>query len=290
MPLTHLRTFRVRYYECGADGSVRQAVYLNYMQEAAIDASAAAGYDMAWYEATDQHWLIRETDIEYLHPLHYGDSVQVRTWVLDLRQVRSRRAYEFRLVQSDELVARADTDWVFLDSTTEHPVAIPPEMKRGFFPEGVPVSAPPRTRFPPTPAPAPGAFRMRQRVEWRDVDPVHHVNNAVYLAYLEDCETQAMAARGWPRARMRAAGFVPVARRYQIEYRQPGALGDELELLTWVSGVEGTMAVRHYTVTRTSDDALLAQARMVWGTADVETQQPVPIPDALLADLAPQDS
>jgi acyl-CoA thioester hydrolase len=89
MPLTHTRTFRIRYYECDAYGHVNQAQYLRYMQEAAFDASAAAGYDTARYEEMGRTWLIRETEIEYLRPLRYGDSVRVTTWVDDFRRIRS---------------------------------------------------------------------------------------------------------------------------------------------------------------------------------------------------------
>ena len=109
MPLTHFRTFRVRHYECDPDRYLRDANYLRYMQEAAFDATAAAGYDMARYEAMGRTWLARETDIEFVRSLRYGEAGEVKTWVADFRRVRSRRAYEFRLVGSDELVARAFT-------------------------------------------------------------------------------------------------------------------------------------------------------------------------------------
>ena len=61
MLLEHVRTFRVRYYECDAFGHVRGVSLLRYMQEAAFDASAAAGYDMAHYEELKRLWLVRET-------------------------------------------------------------------------------------------------------------------------------------------------------------------------------------------------------------------------------------
>ena len=79
MPLTHTRTFRVRYYECDTRGHVNHTNYLRYMQEAAFDASAAAGYDLARYEAMDRFWLVRATDIEIMRSLSYADSVQVKT-------------------------------------------------------------------------------------------------------------------------------------------------------------------------------------------------------------------
>src|SRR4029453_13245418 len=118
MPLIHERTFRVRYGECDALGHVNNAHYLRYMQETAFDASAAAGYGMDRHDEMKRLWLARQTEIEYLRPLRYGGSVTVKTWVADFRRVTSRRDYELRLAGSGELVARAYTDWVFMDSET----------------------------------------------------------------------------------------------------------------------------------------------------------------------------
>lgn len=287
MSLTHVRTFHVRLYECDAYGHVNNANYLRFMQESAIDASAAAGYDRARYAEMDRLWLVRETDIEYLQPLRYGDSVQIKTWVADFRRVRSRRAYEFRHTGSGALVARALTDWIFLDSATGRPTAIPREMMHAFFPEGPPQSAPPRTRFPSPPPPPPGVYRMRRRVEWRDLDETQHVNNAAYLAYLEDCGLQVCAAHGWPLARMQEEGFAIVARRHRIEYRQPALFDDELELTTWAYDMKHTSALRHFAIARVGDDAPVAQARTRWVWVNLETGRPIRIPEPFLADFAP---
>ena len=125
MPLTHTSTFKIRFYECDAYGHVNNTNYLRYMQEAAFEASAAAGYDAQRYEDMQRAWYIHATDIEYLRPLKYGDSVEVKTWIHDFRRVTSRRAYELRSVQTGELVAKAMTDWAFLDNLTEKPTPIP---------------------------------------------------------------------------------------------------------------------------------------------------------------------
>ena len=285
MPRTHVHTLRVRHYECDPYGHVNHANYLRYMQEAAFGASADAGYDLARYETLDRVWLVRETEIEYLHPLRYGDRVQIKTWVSDFRRVRSRRAYEFRQDGSGKLVARASTDWVFLQLSTGRPATIPPEMKVAFYPEGPPQSAPPRKRFPAM-SPPTGAFRQNRRVEWRDLDAAGHANNAVYLSYIEDCGLQAVAAHGWPMARMEAEGLAVVARHHRIEYQQPAMLDDELEVITWLSGVGESTATRHTTLTRLSDGAPISRARTMHVWLDLNSGKPAAIPGTFLAEFA----
>jgi acyl-CoA thioester hydrolase len=289
MPLTHTSTFRVRYYECDAHERVIHSHYLRYMQEAAFDASAAGGYDLARYTSIGCHWLIRGNDVTYLRPLRYGDSVQVTTWVADFRRVTSRRMYELRLAGSGELAARAYTDWAFLDSASGRPAAIPPELVAAFFPDGLPQDVPPRDRFRGPPPPPPGVFRQRRRVAWADIDPARHVNNATYLDYVQDCQARASSAHGWPMARLEAEGWALAVRRHQIEYRQPARLDDELELATWLCDVDGAAGALsgHTTLTHATDGELVARARTLWEWLDAATEQPAPIPAAFLRDLAP---
>ena len=61
-------------------------------------------------------------------------------------------------------------------------------------------------------------------------------------------------AHRWPAARMAAEGFAIILRRHQIEFRQPAHLDDELELATWVSGMQHATALRHYENRRPEDD------------------------------------
>lgn len=287
MPLTHERTFRVRHYECDMYGHVNNTNYLRYMQEAAFDASTAAGYDTARYAAMGRQWLVRETDLEYLRPLRYGDSVRVKTWVADFRRVRSRRRYELYRVTDNELVARAHTDWVFLDAATGQPATIPQEMIAAFFPEGPPDSAPPRERFPDPPPPPSGPFTLRRRVAWQDVDPAGHVNNAMYLSYVEECGTQILPAYGWPAERMAAAGFAIIVRQHRIEYLQQAQLNDELEVTTWVFDVKRATAMRHYAITRVSDEVLMARVRTLYVWVNPATGQPARVPGHFLQEFAP---
>ena len=287
MPLIHEHTFPIRFYECDAHGHVNNANYLRYMQEAAFAASAAAGYDFARYEELGQSWLIRETEIEFLAPLVYGDTLTIKTWVNDFHRVRSRRMYEFYKNGRTEPIARANTDWIYLETATNQPVAIPDQLKTAFFPEGAPAQAGKRARFPEPPSPPDGVFTATRRVEWRDIDEVGHVNNAVYLSYIEDAGVQVSCAHGWPIKRMAGAGFAIIPRKHHIEYVQPALMDDQLEISTWVSGGRRSTAIRHYLIRRVNDGALLARVNTLYIWVSTETFHPIRIPTDFWEDFAP---
>jgi acyl-CoA thioester hydrolase len=286
MPLTFTRDFRIRHYECDSFGHLNNTNYVRYMQETAFDASAAAGFDSKAYNALGRFWLIRETDIEYLKPSRYGDTLEIKTWVMDFHRVRSRRAYEIRVKGSDELTANASTDWVFLNNETNKPAKIPIEIKAAFFPEGPPDSFPTREKFQPPPSPPEGKFSMIVKVSWHDLDSVQHVNNANYLKYAEECGMQVIASYGWPISRMINEGFAIFIRRHQVQYLQPAVLGDDLIVSTWASNVRRSTATRHYVIERQSDREKIAliHSKSVW--VNLHSGRPIRIPENLLADFS----
>jgi acyl-CoA thioester hydrolase len=154
-----------------------------------------------------------------------------------------------------------------------------------FFPEGLAETALPRVRMPAaSPAPS-GVFKERRRVNWQDLDPANHVNNSMYLAYVQDCGVRALATHGWSLARLWSEGCNVFARRHRIEYLQSALLDDELEVATWITSVKRASLVRHTTITRVSDGTLLARVDSTCVWVDLVTQKPIRIPLACLADL-----
>ena len=283
MLIVHHETFRVRYYECDAYGHLNNISHLRWMQEAAFGASKAVGYDFAQYTALGHLWLVRETDIEYLTPPAYGNDVTIKTWVADFRRAHSLRRYEFVDAETGQIAARASTDWVYINTETLRPVTVPAAMQAAFCPDGPPEAGSTRVRFLKV-QPPPDAFTIRRPVVWRDIDTMQHVNNAVYLKYVEDADASMLEARGWSRARMAAAGVDVKVQQYRIEYRQPAEIGDELDIASWFVEAEGSTALRHYTIRRAEDQALLARALTRWAWMDVESGETVLIPECVLAE------
>jgi acyl-CoA thioester hydrolase len=291
MPAKFQRTFRVRHYECDAYGHLNNVNYVRYMQEAALDASADVGWDMARYEEVGHQWLIRETEVEYLDALKYDERVTITTWVEDFRRVRSRRRYEFHRLDEDgtqgDMVARASTDWVYLEMATLRPTRIPDDMILAFMPEGAPEAGAKREPFPEAPPVPEGAYVLEKRVPWRDIDSAGHVNNAAYFAYLEDVSTQVGRQFGWSMATMQERGLAMVCRKMRVVYKDSALMDDDLNITTYWSDPKRAFLTRHYTITRPRDGALLAQARGLWVCVDLERQRPTRIPNDMADAFAP---
>jgi acyl-CoA thioester hydrolase len=266
---------------------MNNAVYLRYMQEAGIEAAAAVGFDHQWHESEGRIWLPRRTEIEYLRPLQVGDQVEVRTWVKGFRRVFCRREYEFRKIGEKDIVAQAQTDWVFLERTRMKPVTIPSEIKSTFVPESSRETPVPRIRIPEPPPPPEGIFKIQRPVEWQDIDSMQHLNNAAYLDYAMNTGVRLTSAFGWPMSKWMEEGIAFVARKNSIEYLIPAQMEDELEISTWLFNVRPATVTRHFNLRRTASQELLAQIQTVWVMMNLETGRPMRIPPSMLEILAP---
>lgn len=114
-----------------ANGHVNNVVFVQWMQDVAIRHWDSLG-GMAMQQEAAATWVARSHHIEYLRPARLGDRITIRTWVADIRRVRSRRHYEFLRAADGELLARGETDWVFVDVSTGRPKSVPAAFMERF--------------------------------------------------------------------------------------------------------------------------------------------------------------
>ncbi|NDJ54871.1 MAG: acyl-CoA thioesterase [Chloroflexi bacterium] len=269
MPVpTFERTFIVRHNECDAYGHVSNTHYLRYMQETAFDASAAMGYDIQWYEQAGHWWFIRETEIEYLAPLQYGDRVTVKTWSGQFWRVHAYRHYELINPDTDQVIARAVSDWAYVDAEQTRPAAIPDDLRQTFTAGETSLSNGRRLKFVEPPPPPVRPYHMQRRVEWRDVDSAKHVNNAAYLEFLIESAVRAPGEFGWPMEQLVERGIGIYARKHHIQYKAQARLADLLDVKTWLHDVWGVRATRYYEIRQ--GDTLITRANSMFVLIDIE--------------------
>ena len=72
---------------------------------------------------------MREHRIEYFLPSFVGDELEVRAWLSEIKRVRLHRRYEFIRKSDGKVIAKGETDWVYVDARTGRPIAIPAELQ-----------------------------------------------------------------------------------------------------------------------------------------------------------------
>ena len=104
------------------NGHVNNVAYVQWMQDAAI----RHGESITEYKpAQNTTWYAREHRIEYLLPAFLGEEIEVRTWLTEIKRVRVHRKYEFIRKADGKVIVKGETDWVYIDSNTGRPLAIP---------------------------------------------------------------------------------------------------------------------------------------------------------------------
>ncbi len=90
------------------------------------DAAIRHGESITEYKpAENTTWYAREHRIEYLLPAFLGEEIEVRTWLTEIKRVRVHRKYEFIRKADGKVIVKGETDWVYIDSNTGRPLAIP---------------------------------------------------------------------------------------------------------------------------------------------------------------------
>jgi acyl-CoA thioester hydrolase len=109
----------------------------------------------------------------------------------------------------------------------------------------------------------PSAHVIELQVQPADIDAYEHVNNAVYLSWLDRTAWSHSAALGVPIERCLALRRGMAAQRIEIDYLRAAVRGDRIQAATWIVAADGRLrAERRFQIRRASDRATLARARI----------------------------
>ena len=118
--------------EIDALGHANNVAYVEWLQAAAVDHSAAQGWPGEKYRELGAGWVVRSHTIEYDRPAVAGERIVVRTWVATMKKVTSIRRYRILRYDDETLLATAETKWAFINYATGQPMRVPPEIARSF--------------------------------------------------------------------------------------------------------------------------------------------------------------
>jgi len=127
------------------------------------------------------------------------------------------------------------------------------------------------------PESSPWLIAIRIEVRFRDCDPLGHVNNAVYLTYLENARFAIWKAQG-------VTGVILA--RAEVDFRSQSRYGDELEVRRRLEGFGRSSFRYEYEIVDVPSQRVVVTARTVQVHFDYAAQVPVALSDALRARLS----
>jgi acyl-ACP thioesterase len=217
LPYRIVRPYRVRFEEATAAETMRTAIYLAWAADVAWQHSTLLGFGREWYSDRGLFWLVRAARLDVLAPIPTYGEVAVTTEVAGYRRVAARRHSEVR-DSAGELLARIEIDWVMTNERGV-PTRVPVEFQK-FVADVSATFEMLRVALPPAPPDAvEGTFHVRRR----DLDPLDHVNNSIYIEYLE--EALEVAGQG--------SLISATPRRYEIDFVATAERGHPLTDRTW---------------------------------------------------------
>lgn len=127
----------------------------------------------------------------------------------------------------------------------------------------------------------PKPFIMPLQIQLADIDQLGHVNNVVYLRWV-----QWVAEAHWLQLNgpVRFANGIWVVQRHEIDYLAPAYITDKLEAHTWVAAAQGIRSPRLVEI-RKVDGRLCAVAKTYWCWINPENGKPQRLPSDLQAFL-----
>ena len=125
-------------------------------------------------------------------------------------------------------------------------------------------------------------FEIEMIVSEKDIDHLNHVNNVVYLQWVQD-----IATKHWNQLKEGhdTSNYAWVVIRHELDYSDQATLNDVIKIKTWVGETTGIKSIRH--VAFYKGERLLVKAKTFWCLVDAKTLRPRRITGEILKVLIP---
>ena len=122
----YITTEKVTVEDIGQNFKMNNRSFLRILQEAANRASSSVGHGISDIETTKTSWVLLYWRVKIFNRAKYNDELTIKTWASFSKKIYSIRSFEIYL--KDELIAIADSKWVYVDSISHSILKIPDDL------------------------------------------------------------------------------------------------------------------------------------------------------------------
>jgi len=174
------KDYRIIYCNVAKNLKATPVALLQFLEDSAISHSDASNLSMDELESQGVSWVLSGWGLRVMRYPGLKEGIRVETWASGFERFRASREFEV-ISETGEVIARASSQWIFINMATKRPARIPPDFRdkygmdpSGAFEDNIPAIA--RIEEPDS--------SMEFRVMKKDIDSNSHVNNIAYLEWM----------------------------------------------------------------------------------------------------------
>ncbi|MDD2944714.1 acyl-CoA thioesterase [Acinetobacter haemolyticus] len=117
-------------------------------------------------------------------------------------------------------------------------------------------------------------FDLEITVQAKDIDSLGHVNNVVYMHWMQDVATAHIEALGLGLNEYMELKHAMVAVEHHVQYRKAAFEGEKIILRTWLDDINALYSFRQYVFYRPQDQSVLFMGNTKWACVEIATGRP----------------
>jgi acyl-ACP thioesterase len=173
----------IGYFEVDADYRLKPGVFFQLLQETAIRHTEAVGLGtQTLLETRGAAWLLHQVVAELSRCLLYREKLNIVTWARGLKGFKALR--EFEVFAGEEKIASVSTAWLYVDVLKKRIRKVPEDLHEIYTIEPGSALGDIIDAWKGDPH-FEAEFETAITLRASDFDPNGHVNNALYVDYLE---------------------------------------------------------------------------------------------------------
>lgn len=117
-------------------------------------------------------------------------------------------------------------------------------------------------------------FDLKIKVKPEHIDVLGHVNNVVYVQWMQDVAAAHIETLGVGLQQYLEMKHAMVAVEHHVQYRKAAMLDDEIILRTWLYDINALYSFRQYAFFNAKDNNLLFTGNTKWACIEISTGRP----------------
>ncbi len=176
------RTYDIPYFLIDRDRKLRVTALLQFLEDMAIRHSEFCGVGLDYYQEKGVAWVLAKWDVEIFSYPVFNQQITITTVPTSFRSYFGFRKLEVRS-EDGELLAKAHTLWVFVDTMRKKPIPVTDEVVHAYgltrdqkAPLAIEAPVPPKT----------DEMVVSYQIRPADIDTNRHVNNIRFVEWAID--------------------------------------------------------------------------------------------------------